>query len=73
MTDTCPVLGIKMQPNKGAKGNRDTSPSVDRIRPELGYIKGNIKVISYRANKLRNDATAEELEAVVAYIRGLKL
>ena len=47
----------------------DASPSVDRIRGELGYVRGNICVISWRANKLKADATAEELEAIAAYIR----
>ena len=36
------------------------SPSLDRIVPELGYVKGNIRVISNRANHLKSDATLEE-------------
>ena len=32
---------------------------------------GNIRVISYMANRIRNDATIEELEAVLRYAKGL--
>ncbi len=46
-------------------------PSVDRIVPELGYIKGNIAVISYRANWLKNNSTPEELEALLKWVKSL--
>lgn len=54
----CPVLGIEL--TKGSK-NRDTRPSLDRIEPSLGYVPGNVVVISLRANRIKNDATAHEL------------
>ena len=47
------------------------SPSLDRIRLELGYVKGNVRVISGRANLLKNDATIEELEAVLGDMKGV--
>lgn len=61
----CPVLGIPLAIATGACN--DNSPSIDRIIPELGYVKGNIKVISRRANRIKNDATPEELYAVWKY------
>ena len=39
----------------------DDSPSIDRLIPELGYIKGNVNVISLRANIIKNNATKDEL------------
>jgi len=60
---TCPVLGI---PLITGSADRDQWPSVDRIKPVLGYVKGNVRVISYRANQLKNDATAAELVLVLA-------
>lgn len=38
-----------------------TSPSLDRIIPDLGYVKGNVQIISYRANRMKNDGTLQEL------------
>ena len=39
----------------------DDSPSLDRLIPALGYVKGNVAVLSHRANKIKNDATPELL------------
>ena len=59
----CPVLGIRIVANTIA-GPLDSSPSLDRIDRSLGYVKGNIRIISNRANRLRSDGTAEELERI---------
>jgi len=63
----CPVLGIELK--LGVGGVKPWSPSVDRIIPSLGYIKGNISVISWRANELKHNASIEELEKVLIYMR----
>jgi len=59
----CPVLGIEIQPNDVA-GPIDSSPSLDRIEPARGYVRGNVRIISFRANRLRSDGTAAELRQV---------
>lgn len=65
---TCPVLGIPLFPSgNGAPG--PNSPSLDKIRPDDGYVVGNIRVISHRANLLKNSATVAELEAVLRDMR----
>lgn len=64
----CPVLGIPLQ-RKAKRGGGDNSPSLDRIVPELGYVPGNIAVISNRANRIKSNATAEEIERVAAWLR----
>ena len=62
----CPVLGLELKPNPGkGSGFHPDSPSLDRINPKLGYIKGNVRVISSRANLLKSDATPEELRLVL--------
>lgn len=63
----CPALGIVLQRAKGAPN--DTSPSLDRLNPEWGYIPGNIAVISQAANRIKNNATAAQLQQVAAYMR----
>ena len=58
----CPILGIPLE--YGGNGNRlqHYSPQIDRLIPSLGYIPGNITIISSRANSIKTDATIEELE-----------
>lgn len=60
----CPVLGIPIE----IGGRRDHRPSLDRVDNSLGYVRGNVVVLSWRANRLKNDATIEELEAVLKYM-----
>jgi hypothetical protein len=62
----CPVLGIKLE--KGNGPFKDASPSLDRLDNVKGYVKGNIAVISWRANRLKSDATIEEIEKLIAFM-----
>ncbi len=55
----CPVLGIKLQ---FRKGRHDNTPSLDRINNSKGYVPNNVEVISFRANRLKNDASVKEIE-----------
>jgi hypothetical protein len=74
--DVCPVLGIPIYRGPGRArgwGPRDNSPSIDRFVASAGYVRGNVRVISYRANRLRCDATVEELEKVLAYAQELSV
>ena len=54
----CPVLGIEIQ--RADDLRTYNSPSIDKLVPELGYVKGNVQVISWRANKLKGEGTAKE-------------
>lgn len=62
LPEVCPILGLKLVSNigKGA-GGKDDSYSLDRIVPSLGYVKGNIQVISHKANSMKYNTTKEEL------------
>jgi len=59
--DNCPILDIPLIISKGNKGPKPNSPSIDKINPDLGYIKGNIWIISHLANTMKNCATDEQL------------
>jgi hypothetical protein len=68
--EKCPVLGIPLL--LAAKGLRDHSASVDRIDNSLGYVKGNVVVVSWRANRIKTDATVEELGLVYRFYKEKK-
>lgn len=60
----CPILGIPIVKTytKGKNtGPTPNSPSLDRVDNNKGYIKGNVKVISHKANSMKRNATREEL------------
>jgi len=63
----CPILGIPLEWSCNRGSNHFTmaaSPSLDRIDPTKGYVKGNVWIISHRANRIKSDATHEELKLV---------
>jgi hypothetical protein len=63
----CPVLGIPLSMGSGHVSAG--SPTIDRIIPLVGYVKGNIRIISHRANMLKSDCTdSEDLRKVIDYI-----
>lgn len=57
----CPYLGLRITNIKGEGAGIDSNASIDRIDCTKGYIVGNIQVISNKANRIKNNATAEEL------------
>ena len=66
----CPVLGIELDYNRTIAGNRklrSNYPTLDRRDNSKGYVKGNVFVISHRANRIKSDATVAELKAVADY------
>lgn len=64
----CPVFQLSL--SISTKGqSRDNSPSLDKLIPALGYIKGNCVVISLKANRMKNNGTLQELEQLVVYLR----
>lgn len=65
----CPWLGLKLEAGGGKK---PTSPSIDRIDNARGYVKGNVEVISWRANDLKRTATFDELIAMGKRAKKLK-
>lgn len=60
-TDTCPYLGIKLN-LMSTSGNSMDAMSIDKIIPSLGYVKGNIQIISYKANVMKQDVDIETLK-----------
>lgn len=63
----CPVFKVPLEWScQRANGNNPlpNSPSLDRIDPSKGYVKGNVWIISHRANTIKSNASHEELKLV---------
>ena len=55
----------------GSNFRRPNAPSLDRIKNHLGYIKGNILVVSWRANFIKGDASIAELELLLTNLKSI--
>lgn len=66
-TGVCPIFNIEI--HKAAEGyGSHRSAHLDRFKPELGYVYGNVMWISGRANRIKYDATIEELKQIVDWM-----
>lgn len=54
---------------RDGKGRADNKPTLDRINSAGGYTKDNVRIISWRANRLKSDGTLAELEQIVEYMK----
>lgn len=61
----CPVLGIEL--DYMTEGRQDNSVSFDRLDPTKGYVSGNVVVVSFRANRIKNNANWEELQKIADF------
>jgi len=59
----CLLLDVKME--HGFKKLNDFSPTLDRIRPEKGYVEGNVIIISHKANRVKNNLTLKEMSLLL--------
>lgn len=69
--DVCPALGIPIEKKFGERRHL-RAPSIDRIDNDKGYVPGNVKVISYRANIIKGIGTAEEHEMIAKWMRSIE-
>jgi len=74
LPDTCPALGIELSwcKRKGQAGDKDTSPSLDKFIPELGYVPGNIYWVSGLANKIKNKFSTSQIEQVANWMKQIE-
>lgn len=66
--ERCPVFGFEFE--IGTK-DKQKSPSLDRIIPEKGYVKGNIIVVSLKANTMKNNATLNEIKQLYNFYKNI--
>jgi hypothetical protein len=63
--DVCPILNIPIS----RKLEHNNLPSLDRVNNSVGYVNGNVRVISTRANTLKGEMTIEDVERLLAYMK----
>lgn len=64
----CPILGVPLF--RTANTMSRNSPSLDRVDGSLGYIPGNIRVISWLVNNVKSNLTTDEVERLLLYMKG---
>lgn len=64
----CPILGIELDYFAEEK-YQENSPSFDRVDSSKGYVTGNVVIVSWRANRIKNDGTAEEHQKIANFMR----
>jgi hypothetical protein len=62
----CPILGLKLTKGDGYLPN---AMSLDRVDNNKGYVPGNVRVISRKANLLKSSLTLDILENIIKYIK----
>ena len=67
MPDYCPVLGILL--SIGTGNVTPESPTLDKYDPSLGYVRGNVSIISHKANTMKLTATSDEVEMLLKWMR----
>lgn len=63
----CPILGIALCYTNSRI--QDNSPTLDKVAPELGYVPGNVCVISWRANRMKSNGTIEEILKLAHFLQ----
>lgn len=66
----CPALGIKLRYEAQRSRSADDAPTIDRIDSSLGYVRGNVQILSRKANRIKNDGSPEEVMRVAVFMAG---
>ena len=65
----CPVFHCPFE--FGTRTNHRWAPTLDKVIPTLGYVKGNVQIISHRANMLKGNATLLELKQLITFLENM--
>ena len=64
--DICPILGVKI--DYACNSKNKNSASLDRIDSSIGYVVGNVQIISYLANLMKSNASIDEQIRFAEYV-----
>ncbi len=65
---TCPITKKKIDWKVFGKMHTKNSPTLDKIDPSLGYVSGNVKIISHFGNALKSSNSIETLKNTIEYL-----
>jgi len=68
---TCPVLDIPLRQERGRQ--TDNSVSIDRIDSNQGYTPDNVVIVSWRVNRLKSNATLDEMKKMTAFYESIAI
>lgn len=66
--DKCPVLGVTLRQNTGHLDRY--SFSLDRVDSSAGYVKENVRIVSWQFNNLKSNMTLDQVERFYLYMKG---
>lgn len=66
-TGVCPAFGVSLDIK--AKKDEQDHAQLDKIIPDLGYVRGNVVWLSQRANRIKDDASVEDLERLLEWLK----
>ena len=69
--EVCPCFGHKLEYIQHLMKDRLKAPSLDRIDNQKGYVKGNVRVVSFRANRIKSDFSSEDLGKIGSWFLSL--
>jgi hypothetical protein len=69
--DVCPIFGTELVTG-GSRETLDDAPALDRIENHKGYVRGNIWVISHRANSAKRDLSIQEFCHMADVLKDLR-
>jgi len=62
----CPILGLEL--DYFTENKSENTVSFDRIDSNKGYVSGNVVIISWRANRIKNNGTADEHQKIADFL-----
>jgi len=73
-TGTCPVFYLRLAHPVIGEADEETvfRPSLDRMQPAAGYVRGNVIWLSDRANRIKNDASSQDLLTIGTWLEGVE-
>lgn len=67
-TGICPVLGKQIHLYDSGRSD-EFAAELDRFYPHIGYTKGNVNFLSRKINRIKNNATVNELVSLIEWMR----